>query len=114
MRDRLGLDADQIKSQYEYHEVVLKQFFYTSGMGALRDCIEAAAQSHILRSARESQALEHKAHIKQLIALRNEAKALPAKFKDALLPFVTAEGARYRSMVPLVDQVNKEERAIAR
>ena len=110
--NRLGRDADHTESQYEYREVVLKQYFYTSKMGSLRYCLETAAYSHILRSARESQTPAHKAGIKQLVALRNEAKALPVKFKNALAPFVTAEGARIRSMVPLVDQVNKAERAI--
>jgi hypothetical protein len=101
LRHGLGLDTDQIECQYEYQEAV-PQFFYTSGMGSLRDCIETAARSHILHSLRESQRPGYKARIKPLIALRNRVKALPVNFKNALAPIVTAEGARHHSMMPLV------------
>jgi hypothetical protein len=102
VRDRLNLDADQIERQYEQSVVVLKQRFYTSGMRSLRGCIETAAHSHILRSACESHTPGHKALMKQLTALRNRAKALHVE-----------EGARYRSMLHLVDQLDEAERAAA-
>ena len=92
VRDRLDLDADQIEHPYEQRVMLLKQCFCTSGMRSLRSCIETAAYSHILRSARESQTPGHKVLVKQLTALRNRAKALHVDFKDEIAPTVTVEG----------------------
>ena len=70
MRDRLGLDADQIERQDT------RTVRASNGMRSLRNCIETAAYRHIPCSAIESQTPGHKARIKQLTALRNRAKAL--------------------------------------